>query len=160
LYNHYAKNVRGSGDKSNEEQSCENSASVGAGTSTTSRSKKDALTNFHSFRASKNLALCQIETERYFAKDVEPPCKIFDALMWWKINSLKLLVLAKVARDVLAIPITTVASESAFSTGGHVIDHFRSSLAPKTVEALICTQNWLRFSWVSEHDELRTSSYF
>jgi hypothetical protein len=75
--------------------------------------------------------------------------------MWWKINSGKFPVLSEVARDVLAIPITTVASESAFSTGGRVIDPFRSSLAPKTVEALICTQNWLRSSWVSEHDELR-----
>jgi hypothetical protein len=144
LYNHYAKNVTnvgGSRNKSNEEQSCGNSASVGAGTSTTSRSKKNALTDFHPFRASKNLALCRTEIERYFAEDVEPPCKTFDALMWWKINSSKFPVLAKVARDVLAIPITTVASESAFSTGGRVIDPFRSSLAPKTVENLICTQN-------------------
>jgi hypothetical protein len=162
LYNHYAKNVAnigGSGDKSNEEQSCENSASVGAGTSTTSRSKKNALTDFHSFRASKNLALCRTETERYFAEDVEPPCKTFDALMWWKITSSKFPVLAEVARDVLAIPITIVASESAFSTGVRVIDHFRSSLAPKTVEALICTQNWLKSSWVSENDELHLHTF-
>jgi hypothetical protein len=67
-------------------------------------------------------------------------------LMWWKINSSKFLVLAEVAQDVLPIPITIVASESAFSTGGRIIDHFRISLAPKTVETLICTHNWLRFS--------------
>jgi hypothetical protein len=163
LYNHYAKNVTnvgGSGDKSNEEQSCANSASVGAGTSTTSRSKKkNALADFHSFRAFKNLALCRTEIERYFAEDVQPPSKSFDALTWWKINSSKFLVLADVARVVLAILITTIASESAFSTGGRVIDPFRSSLAPKTVEALICTQNWLRSSCVSENDELHLPSF-
>jgi hypothetical protein len=53
---HYAKNIGGSGDRlSNEEQSCIGSASVGVGTS--DKSKKDALRDFHSFRASKNLML-------------------------------------------------------------------------------------------------------
>lgn len=42
------------------------------------------------------------------------------------------------------MPITTIASEAAFSTGGRVIDPFRSSLTPKTTEALICAQDWLR----------------
>ena len=48
------------------------------------------------------------------------------------------------ARDVLAIHVSTVAFESAFSTGGHVLDVFRSSLTLKIVEALICAQDWLR----------------
>ena len=46
----------------------------------------------------------------------------------------------------MAIRMSTIALESAFSTGGHVLDPFRSSLAPKTVEALICAQSWLKNS--------------
>ncbi|XP_035833121.1 zinc finger BED domain-containing protein RICESLEEPER 2-like [Helianthus annuus] len=42
------------------------------------------------------------------------------------------------------MPISTVASESAFSTGGRVIDTYRSSLTPKTAESLICSQDWIR----------------
>ncbi|PRQ23529.1 putative HAT dimerization domain, ribonuclease H-like domain-containing protein [Rosa chinensis] len=66
-----------------------------------------------------------------------------DILCWWKINGCKFPVLAAIARDVLGIQTSTVASESCFSTGGRVIDCFRSSLTPRTVEGLICMQNWL-----------------
>ncbi|KAL4575228.1 hypothetical protein LXL04_022070 [Taraxacum kok-saghyz] len=55
-------------------------------------------------------------------------------------------VLSSMVKDILAVPVSTVASESAFSTSGRVVDDFRSSLGVKTVEALICTQDWLRAS--------------
>jgi hypothetical protein len=47
------------------------------------------------------------------------------------------------AKDVLAMPASTVPSESAFSTGGRIIDPLRCSLSTDTVEALICAQSWL-----------------
>ncbi|KAI3740220.1 hypothetical protein L2E82_30644 [Cichorium intybus] len=50
------------------------------------------------------------------------------------------------ARDILAIPVSTVASESVFSTSGRVLDTFRSSLTAKVIEALICTQDWFLHS--------------
>ncbi|GAV63241.1 Dimer_Tnp_hAT domain-containing protein [Cephalotus follicularis] len=43
----------------------------------------------------------------------------------------------------LAVPISTVASESAFSMEGRVPVQFKSSLIPKNMEAHLCTQDWL-----------------
>lgn len=68
----------------------------------------------------------------------------FNLLGWWKLNSPRFPILSKMARDILAVPISTVASESAFSTGGRVLDEYRSSLTPKIAQALICCQDWFR----------------
>ncbi|CAN1348970.1 Zinc finger BED domain-containing protein RICESLEEPER 2 [Linum perenne] len=68
----------------------------------------------------------------------------FDVLAFWKASALRFPILSEMARDVLAVPISYVASESAFSTGGRVLSNFRSSLTPAIVEALICAEDWLR----------------
>ncbi|KAH9792420.1 BED-type domain-containing protein [Citrus sinensis] len=70
----------------------------------------------------------------------------FDILLWWRVNSANYPILSSIARDVLAIPVPTVASESAFSTRGRILDQYRSSLTPDMVEALVLLQNWLRTS--------------
>ncbi|KAG8491642.1 hypothetical protein CXB51_014985 [Gossypium anomalum] len=85
--------------------------------------------------------------DRYLGEDEEVNnSSSFNLLLWWKMNSPRFPILAQMALDILAIPISTVASESAFSTGGRVLDSFRSSLTPLMVEALVCTQDWLRKS--------------
>ena len=73
-------------------------------------------------------------------KMTNPTFKILD---WWKMNSFKYKIVSQMAKDVLAAQMSTVASESAFSIGGRILDPFRSSLSPRMVEALICTKNSL-----------------
>jgi hypothetical protein len=67
----------------------------------------------------------------------------FDILSWCKNQVDEYPILAKIARDLLAIQVSTVASESAFSAGGCVIDPFRSHLEPEMVEGLICMMDWV-----------------
>ncbi|KAH9713715.1 BED-type domain-containing protein [Citrus sinensis] len=88
------------------------------------------------------------ELELYLEEGTLPSTSQFDILSWWKNNQGKYLVLAKIARDFLAIPVSTVASESAFSTGGRHLSPHRSRLHPSTVEALVCTQNWF---WLEQN---------
>ncbi|XP_057444811.1 zinc finger BED domain-containing protein RICESLEEPER 2-like [Lotus japonicus] len=90
------------------------------------------------------------ELQAYFDEGVYVPDgnnNSFCALEWWRNNSLKYKVLSKMAADILAIPISTVASESTFSAGGRVIDEFRSRLNEKSIEALICGGDWLRHKY-------------
>ena len=67
----------------------------------------------------------------------------FDVLDYWKVHSTQLPILSSVARDILAIPITSVAFESTFSMGGRIISKCRSSLTDKNADALVTMQNWL-----------------
>jgi arginyl-tRNA--protein-N-Asp/Glu arginylyltransferase len=102
------------------------------------------MSKFQKYRASKSDVESKSELDWHLMEDIEKMNVNFDILNWWKVNSTKFEVIAQIAQDVLAILITTVASESVFSTRGRVLDHFRSSLAPTTVEALTCSHNWLR----------------
>ncbi|KAL4652108.1 hypothetical protein ACB092_01G209400 [Castanea dentata] len=88
---------------------------------------------------------CSNEIERYLAENCESRRDVkFEILGWWKANPDRYQVLSKMARDVLAVPVSTIAFESAFSTGGRILDPFTSSLSPLMVQNLVCAQNWLQ----------------
>ncbi|GJW47827.1 putative zinc finger, BED-type containing protein [Tanacetum coccineum] len=59
--------------------------------------------------------------------------KSFNILDWWKNHESMYHILSKLARDILAIPITTVASEATFSAGTRLIDKYRAKLGVETV---------------------------
>ena len=72
--------------------------------------------------------------------------KNFELHKWWKGNESKFPVLSKLVKYIFVVPCPTVALENAFSLGSIVVDPFRASLTPKTVEALVCTIDWLKDS--------------
>ncbi|CAN1193982.1 Putative AC transposase, partial [Linum perenne] len=49
-----------------------------------------------------------------------------------------------IARGFLAIPITSVACESAFSSCGRLLDPHRSKLHYSAVEAMMCARSWVK----------------
>ncbi|KAL6192068.1 hypothetical protein ACLB2K_038455 [Fragaria x ananassa] len=109
-------------------------------------SRDDELSGFDAFvreGSSHIVAKKKSELEQYLEELLFPRAEPFNVLNWWKINSAKCPTLARMARDILAVPATTVASEATFSVGGRVIDESRASMLPETVEALVTTKDWL-----------------
>ena len=72
--------------------------------------------------------------------------KNFNLLHYWKVNALRFPVVSSMAKKFLAVPASSVSSESTFSCGGRILDDYRSSLKPATVQALVCASSWIRGS--------------
>jgi hypothetical protein len=70
----------------------------------------------------------------------------FNLLNYWKVNTHRFPVLAIMAKRFLAVPASSVSSESTFSTSGRILDDYRSSLKPATVQALVCASSWIQGS--------------
>lgn len=67
-----------------------------------------------------------------------------DILIWWKDHSSALPGLSVVARQVLAIPAASAASERSFSAAGNTITSRRTSLDPDNVDNILFVHSNLR----------------
>ncbi|KAF1881589.1 hypothetical protein Lal_00039804 [Lupinus albus] len=76
-----------------------------------------------------NSSNCKLELDRYLEESLLPRTKCeCDISNWWETNEAKYHTLQMIAKDLLAIPISTVASESTFSTSSRFLTpHHRSS---------------------------------
>ncbi|KAJ4971285.1 hypothetical protein NE237_004384 [Protea cynaroides] len=83
------------------------------------------------------------ELDQYLEEPVKPCVKEYDVMAYWKSCEAQFPYLSRLARDILAVPMSTIASESAFSSGGRVIDKYRNKLLPRNVEALVCLRDWM-----------------
>lgn len=60
-----------------------------------------------------------------------------DPLQWWKVQEEDMPRMAKLAKKILCIPATSVASERVFSASGHIQSPFRSNLKPEKLNMLV-----------------------
>nr|KAJ0200015.1 hypothetical protein LSAT_V11C600314420 [Lactuca sativa] len=119
-------------------------------------SDMDSLDAFFSWNSATSEVFVKNELERYLEEVTLPRIHEFDLLGWWKLNGVKYPTLCLIAKDILVIPISTVASESSFSTSGRIVSPHRSRLLPSTIEAIICTQNWLWAGCVIDGDDVHS----
>ncbi|KAL6864922.1 hypothetical protein ACP4OV_016073 [Aristida adscensionis] len=84
------------------------------------------------------------ELDNYLDEPVIPQTVDFDVLDWWKTLGTRCPTLQMIARDILAVPVSGVISQSALSNTGRVLSPQHRKLSPMTLEALMCSQDWLR----------------
>jgi hypothetical protein len=58
------------------------------------------------------------ELDLYLEEPTLPRTQEIAIISWWQYAGIKYLTLRKIAQDIMPIPVTTVISESVFSTGG------------------------------------------
>ncbi|GJR02193.1 zinc finger BED domain-containing protein RICESLEEPER 2-like protein [Tanacetum coccineum] len=118
------------------------------------RNDLDEFADFESFpnRFRRAETTNKSELKLYLEEPAIPRKTNLDILQFWKENQARYPRLAIMARDLLSVQITTVASESSFSIGGRILSKYRSSLLPSSAEALLCTRDWLDLE--DEKDEM------
>lgn len=106
---------------------------------------RDRLTGFdrflHETSQSQNV---KSDLDKYLEEPLFPRNVDFNILNWWKVHTPRYPVLSMMARNILGIPMSKVSLESVFDTGDMVVDEYRNSLSADTLQALICTQDWMR----------------
>lgn len=82
----------------------------------------------------------------------------FEILEWWKRHKETFPTLAIIASQLLAVPASTVAVEQTFSSGGNILDERRSRLAPESLEAQVCLDDWERANMRRQEELIHSSS--
>ncbi|CAL2278016.1 unnamed protein product [Prunus armeniaca] len=77
--------------------------------------------NWRKETRANDVVILEHEIDRYITDLIKDVVDEFDVLKWWKLNGVKYSGLALIAKDVLAILVSTVASESCFSMGGQIL---------------------------------------
>ena len=99
---------------------------------------------FETFRSqNKRAKVTKLELDKYLDEELLDSISDFDILAFWKMHTSQYLILAELAKDILVIHVSNVASKSAFSAEGRFLSPHRSKLLPGTLEVLMCAQNWI-----------------
>ncbi|KAK8661605.1 hypothetical protein V6N13_091203 [Hibiscus sabdariffa] len=67
----------------------------------------------------------------------------FDLLGWWSEQASSFTTLGRMARDILAIPVSSIISGSILSEKAMMDNPIFNGLDPKIIEAMICSRDWL-----------------
>ena len=117
----------------------------GTSSSTTSSGPKGSSWSFLKKKektAGSSSTQASTELVKYFEANFVIDDDKLDILQWWKSKTDRFPTLSIIARDILTTPVSTVASEQAFSASNRILDEKRSRMHPDILEGLMCVKDW------------------
>ncbi|OWA53814.1 putative AC transposase [Hypsibius exemplaris] len=90
------------------------------------------------------------EVEQYLGTTPDPKC---DILEYWKRQEGNYRVLAKIARDYLAVTASSVDSEREFSVSGNVVTGPRNRISPEALRKTMCLKSWFKTISISKPND-------
>ena len=81
-----------------------------------------------------------------------------DVMAWWRRHQRAFPTLAMMGRDVFAVPVSTVPSESCFSSANMILSDKRSKLGPHVFERLVYLKDWIQAEERRQHVPEASSS--
>ncbi|KAK2658722.1 hypothetical protein Ddye_005255 [Dipteronia dyeriana] len=108
-----------------------------------------------SFSSSSSVSYDEIET--YHSTNFEfigdDDVNKFDILHWWREHQKHFPILSIIAKQILAIPISTVAVKQEFSAGGNILDARWSLLSPESIKVQVCVDDWTKVEYRQQEME-------
>ncbi|XVE81007.1 hypothetical protein DITRI_Ditri15bG0027900 [Diplodiscus trichospermus] len=102
---------------------------------------------FHKWYNSKrNVNSCNSELDKYLKGPIISFKAESDILGWWCEQVSSFPILGKMARDLLAIPMSSILSDFAFHEKAMIDNPIFSGLDLDIIEAMICSKDWLESS--------------
>lgn len=65
-----------------------------------------------------------------------------DVLQWWNQHESRFPIVFQMARDILSVSVSIMASESTFSTSGRIVEDKRCSLTDEMIKVITCLRDW------------------
>ncbi|KAK1548937.1 hypothetical protein Q3G72_012356 [Acer saccharum] len=100
------------------------------------------------------------ELESYLASSCEFT-EAFDILKYWNEATEYYPIMAMIAKNIFSTPVSAVAVEQEFSSGGNILDERRSCLAPKALQIQVCVDDWTKAENIQQEiDQEPTYDFF
>ncbi|KAL5541457.1 hypothetical protein UlMin_009167 [Ulmus minor] len=108
------------------------------------RTVSDAVRNLYAGYASgfSQKANAKSELDMYLEEPLVPRTEDFDVLDWWKSSSSRYPIVSKIARYVLAIPLSLSTSSDAYDIEPRPVEPSLTRLGPKAMNVMACFYSW------------------